>query len=397
MKRLPFRILFVCLLIPSLGYVVSLDLIEGLLERRERRVVGDLLIQNHQALMEGRYSVQEEIRRNLSRYFGGDVKRKLGVRSHVLVKSRDQRILYPVPADVEMEGDGAFIGGPQGRRGRRLGYMELASESFRLLNEGFEVLVVLEILHTGWLANGVLLGWVLLSGGLLHAVIRRRTRSEERSRLQQEKQIASLSDQLDRARSLVHEIMNKEEEYRRRIEELRKERDGLTQDAEGLLEEMDRLEQGAARQSGLREEMELEVLELREEVQRLEDRLRKSRKKENETDRLRKRLGVLYKNLQFTDRAVEGMAALPAEVRLKAEEAVQLLNTDASRMPVKRNVFGKGGKSRVLEAEFAYSGRLYFHRRNGGVVQVVAVGTKNTQNRDLAYLDSYRSVSRVTS
>lgn len=278
-----------------------------------------------------------------------------------------------------------------------MGYMELASESFRLLNEGFEVLVVLEVLHSGWLANGVLLGWVLLSGGLLHAVIRRRTRIEERSRLQQEERISSLSDQLDRARSLVHDVMDKEEEYRRRIEDLRKERDSLTQDTEGLLEEMERLEQGASRQSGLREEMEMEVLELREEVERLENRLRKGRKKENETDRLRKRLGALYKNLQFTDRAVEGMAALPAEVRLKAEESMQLLNTDPSRLQVKRNVFAKGGKSRVLEAEFAYSGRLYFHRRNGGGVQVVAVGTKNTQNKDLAYLESYRELSMVRS
>ncbi|MCF8060989.1 MAG: hypothetical protein K9M82_00595 [Deltaproteobacteria bacterium] len=395
MKRLPFGILFVCLLIPPVGYILSLDLIEGTLEKREKRVIQGLLIQNQQALLDGRYPVQEEIRRNLSRYFSRDGKRRLGVRTRVLVKTRDQRILYPVPVQEEMAGGGEFAAFPGEEVDKPLQYVDLAAESFRLLNQGFDVVVDLEVLHNGWLSNGVLLGWVLLSGGLLHAVIRRRTQAVERGRLEQENHIASLSAQLDRARSLVHEVEEKEEDYRRRIKSLERERDGLSQDAEGLLEEMDHLEQGAARQRDLREETELEILELREELERLRGRLQKNRKRESEAERLRKRLGVLYKNLEFTDRAVEGMATLPPEVRLKAEEAVQLLNTDSSRVSVKRKVFGKGGKSQVMESVFAYSGRLYFHRLNGRGVRVVAVGTKNTQTKDLAYLESYRNASRA--
>ncbi len=392
MKRFPFLILFACLLIPPLGYILSLDLIEGALERREKAVIEDLLIQDQEALMEGRYPVREEIRRNLSRYFEGDVKRRLGVRTEVLVKTRGQRILYPVPLEEEMAAGGEF-GGLLGKEGgERLRYVELAAENYRLLNRGFEVQADLKVLHNSWLSNGVLLVWVLLSGGLLHAAIRRRTQAAEERRLDQENRIASLSGQLDRARSLVREVEEKEEDYRRRIGDLRRQRDNLSQDAEALFEELDRLEQGAARQRNLREETELEILELREEVRRLEGRLRKDRKKESEAERLRKRLSVLYKNLEFTDRAVEGMAALQPDVRLRAEEAVQLLNMDASKVAVKRKVFGKGGKGFVLEAGFAYAGRLYFHR-NGGRVRVVTVGTKNTQTKDLAYLESYRSAA----
>jgi predicted RNase H-like nuclease (RuvC/YqgF family) len=293
-----------------------------------------------------------------------------------------------------MAAGGAF--GPVSGEGdrRRLRYVEVAAENYRLLNQGLEVLTDLEVRHTGWLANGVLLAWVLLSGGLLHAAIRRRTQAEERRRLDQEERIAALSGQLDRARSLVREVEEKEKDYRQRIDELRRQRDDLSQDAEALFEELDQLEQGAARQRNLREETENEILELREEVQRLEGRLRKDRKKQSDAERLRKRLGVLYKNLEFTDRAVEGMAALQPDVRLRAEEAVQLLNTDASKVAVKRKVFGKGGKGFVLEAGFAYSGRLYFHR-NGGRVHVVAIGTKNTQTKDLAYLESYRSAAEA--
>mgnify|MGYP006278331679 CR=1 FL=1 len=395
-KRFPFRILFVCLLIPPVGYLFTLSTVEDTLEKRETRVIEERLIQNQQALLDGRYSVREEIRRNLSRYFSRDLKTKMGVRTRVLVKSRDQQVLYPVPIEEEMAGGEAFTaseeGGPE-----RLHYVDLAAENFQLLNQGFEVGVDVEILHNGWLSNGVLLGWVLLSGALLHAVIRRRTQAVERDRIERERHIASLSEQLDRARSLAREVEEKEADYHRRIQALEHERDSLSQDAEGLLEEMDQLEQNANQQKDLREETELEILELREEVERLRSRTRKSRKKETETDRLRKRLNVLYKNLDFTDRAVEGMADLPPEARLKAEEVMQLLNTDPSQVAVKRNVFGKGGKSRVLESEFAYAGRLYFHRRNGRCARIVAVGTKNTQTKDLAYLETYTSTSREAS
>ena len=397
MKGFPFRVLFVCLLIPPLGYLFSLDLIEGTLERREEREIRDVLIQDQEALLEGRYSVQEEIQRNLSRYAGRDGKRALGIRTRVLVKTREQqRILYPVPLEEEMAGGGAFRGeGPEEREGR-LSYMELASENFRLLNQGFDVAVEVEVRHNGWLSNGVLLAWVLLAAVILYGFIRRRDKVAEQDRRERESRIEALSGQLDRARSVLREVEEKESEYEQRIQALRKERDSLSRDAEGLLEEMDQLEQGASRQKDLREETEIEVLELREEMERLQHKLRKPRKKESEADRLRKRMTALYKNLEFTDRAVEGMAALPPDVQLRAEELIKSLDTDASRVLVKRKVFGKGGKSRILEAEFAYSGRLYFHRADDHCVRVVAVGTKNTQTRDLAYLESYRSSRKAS-
>ena len=396
MKGFPFRILFVCLLIPPLGYLFSLDLIESFIQKHEEQVVRDLLIQDQPALLDGRYSVQEEIQRNLSRHFRHDKMRAWGVRTRVVVKTHEpQRILYPLPVEEEMAGKGEFGESQDTDLEDRLRYVDLAAENFRILNQGFDVEVDVVVRHNGWLSNGVLVAWVLLAGGLLQSMIRRRTRAAEKERLEREQRIGDLSEQLERASSTLQEVEKKEEDYEQRIQALRKERDGLSQDAESLLEEMDQLEQGAARQKGLREETELEVLELREEIERLQHKLQKTRKKESETDRVRKRLNTLYKNLEFTDRAFEGMADLPADAQLKAEEIIQALDIDASKVPVKRKVFGKGGKSRILETNFAYSGRLYFHWTNGRRVRVVAVGTKNSQTKDLAYLESYRSSEKA--
>jgi hypothetical protein len=40
----------------------------------------------------------------------------------------------------------------------------------------------------------------------------------------------------------------------------------------------------------------------------------------------------------------------------------------------------------VLEAEFSYSGRIYFQRDSQSRIKLLAIGTKNTQGEDLAYV-----------
>ena len=394
MKGFPFGVLFFCLLIPPLGYLFTLNLMESAFRQTEARKIQGMLIQDQAALLEGRYAVEEEIQRNLTRYFSRDVKRELGVRTRVLVTAHEQqRILYPLPVEQEMAPAGMFDTNREQDREAGLRYVELAAENYRLLNQGFDVRVGVEIRHNGWLSNGVLAAWVLLSAGILYAFIRRRDRAAEQVRQEREQRIETLSGQLDRAHGVLSEVEEKESEYEQRIEALRKERDNLSRDAESLFEEMEQLEQGAARQKDLREETELELLELREEIERLEHKLQKPKKKESEARRLRKRMGALYKNVDFTDRAIEGMVSLSADAQLRAEELIQSLNLDASRVEVRRKVFGKGGKSHILEVAFAYSGRLYFHKTDDHSVRVVAVGTKNSQTRDLAYLESYRSGS----
>ncbi len=396
MKGFPFRVLFFCLLIPPLGYLFTLDLMESVFRQTEARRIREHVIQDQAALLEGRYTVEEEIRRNLAEYFARDVKRRLGVRTRVLVRTRGgQRVLYPLPVEQEMAAAGMFEKNREEDQKARLRYVEIAAENYRLLNQGFDVAVAVEVRRSGWLASGVLLVWVLLAAGVLYTFIRRRDQVAEQDRREREQRIEALSGQLDRAHGVLREAEGKEAEYEQRIEALRKERDSLSRDTESLFDEMEQLERGAARQKALREETELEVLGLREEMERLRRKAQKPRKKESEEQRVRKRMNALYKNLEFTDRAIEGIVSLPAEAQLRVEELIQSLNLDASSVEVRRKVFGKGGKSNILEAAFAYSGRFYFHRTGDRSVRVVAVGTKNTQTRDLAYLESYRSNSTV--
>ncbi|MDZ7581586.1 MAG: hypothetical protein U5R30_13485 [Deltaproteobacteria bacterium] len=56
-------------------------------------------------------------------------------------------------------------------------------------------------------------------------------------------------------------------------------------------------------------------------------------------------------------------------------------------MIVKRKVFiGKRDQKSIKEVIFGYRGRLYFRKTQAGVVEVLAIGDKNTQSRELTYL-----------
>jgi hypothetical protein len=85
---------------------------------------------------------------------------------------------------------------------------------------------------------------------------------------------------------------------------------------------------------------------------------------------------------------LEGFLCLTDEFQMRAEEVIHKLNEDDSQVQVRRKVFGKGGKTNVLEADFSYSGRIYLRRDSEPKTQIVAIGTKNTQKKDLAFLES---------
>jgi len=55
---------------------------------------------------------------------------------------------------------------------------------------------------------------------------------------------------------------------------------------------------------------------------------------------------------------------------------------------IKRKVFSKRGRDTVLEVIFAYKGRLYFRQSKNKGVEILSIGTKNTQGKDLEFLDA---------
>ncbi|MBW1681382.1 MAG: hypothetical protein JRJ83_08065 [Deltaproteobacteria bacterium] len=384
MNRFPYRILFLCIFLPPLCYILTIQGLESYWQRRESERLNRIIVQDQEALYEGRYSLVEEINRNIGKYLSESLKYRLGVRARILVKTGDNRILYPV---AELEPGTA---GTEDDPLDAAHYMAVATENYRLLNEGLVVSLNLKVAHNSWISNSILLVYLLAAALVLRAFVRRGMRRVEALEADRRAVIERLSGQLDQTRGALKEIEAKQNGYLRRIEHLSKDKEGLSKDVDALLEEMEELETGLQSQKDLKEELEQEALRLREELDRLREKTRHPRKRQKQAAAAAKRFRVLYKNLTFTERALTGFSGLTGEFQLKAEEVIQHLDRDDSLVSVRRKVFGKGGKMNVLEVDFSYSGRLYYQKDTRGRITVLAIGTKNTQEQDLAYLESIR-------
>lgn len=373
--------------LPPICYLLTLHMLEGYFQKRGASKLNHLIIRNYEALYEGRYTVKEEINRNIGEYLNRSLLFRLGVRTHILVKTRDDHILYPALFRKDLKGSNAendFSELPT----KALNFVEVASDNYNILNKGLVLSLDVRIRHNSWLSNSILVIYVFLFVTILQLFIRKGIRETERQEKEQTELIQRLSDQLIRAEKRLKDAEGKEDNYLDRIDHLKKEKKDLSKDIDGFVNEMEGLESGLKEQRELKEEMEFEVLQLREEMDRLKVKFKKPKQKKKRVETTHKRFKVLYKNLIFMDRAVEGFLSLTDGFQLKAEEVIHKLNEDDTQVPVKRKVFGKGGKMNILESDFSYSGRIYFQKDSQHKTKIVTIGTKNTQEKDLAFIES---------
>ena len=379
MKQFPFKVLILCILLPPVAHVVSVHGLEIYLQKHELSRVSGILINDMDALLQGRYTVKEEVTRNIDNYLRQWWLTRLGVKLDLLVKTKQGRILYPPSL--------AFEARNQSEEGQ-IDYMEVAARNYQILQKGLDLSLSIRVPYGGLLSSSILGFYILVAILVLQHYIRKGVRAAQQEEAVREKHLQELSRSLQEAGARLDQIRAREEQYARKIETLKKEKTELTKDVDSLLEEMEKLEQGLQAEKDLKQRIESEMDLLREELSTIREARKGGKRKDKKLESARKRFRILYKNVTFTDRAIEGFLALQEDFQLKAEELISRLNQGGAEVQVRRKVFGRGGKKDILESEFSYSGRLYFQRNHKGGVTVLAIGTKNTQNKDLAYLES---------
>jgi hypothetical protein len=170
--------------------------------------------------------------------------------------------------------------------------------------------------------------------------------------------------------------------------ELDRERQQASATEDEMMDEMVALEEKISENLAQQDRQREEIDALKEKIKRFEKESEyKQRQQQKNVDATKKRLDALYKNIVIHDRAVEGFVELTEEMKIKAEEVVHQLNHNSKMVQIKRKVFGKKNRATVFEVIFAYKGRLYFRNLSGNRVEVLVVGTKLTQNKDLAFLN----------
>jgi hypothetical protein len=270
--------------------------------------------------------------------------------------------------------------------------ISIARENFRLLSDGLVKIVEVEIEHNTLISNLILFSCVALSLLVFIVFYRRGIKMIRQEDLARQQIIDNLSDERQKSLAQLQRLEDQRsllsESVQRMKTELEQERRKASAAEDEMIDELVALEEKISENLALQENQLDEIDALKEKIRQYEkDNEVKTRQRLKGIEAIRKRFNALYKNAAIHDRAIEGFAELTDEMKIKAEEVIHQLNDDPKMVQIKRKVFGKKNRETVFEVIFAYKGRLYFRNIDGNRVEVLVVGTKLTQTKDLAFLD----------
>ena len=382
MKYFPIRIVVLCILLTPVLYTGTLSLIEKSCEGWYQHAIEQCIAEDTQVLINGAMGVSESIEKNINRFLESDVWiKQFGLQLNILVFANEGDILYPFFPEITSEGmdiisDKAFLG--------------IARHNYTILKQGLTVKVSPRLRHGTLGANLILAFYVSLAMGIFWIYYRRGLgKSIEENKEKKKRLAALLVDEKAHKKSL--EILKKE---RARLLQKMKDLKATHQDAqkrasiteEEMFDEIVSLEDRLAENVELQKEKTYEIELLKDKLKKYEQK-KGGQKKQKGSDFIAKRFAVLYKNIDMNRRALDGLLDLNDDLQIKAEEVVHQLNENPDNVVVKRKVFaGKKHKAASFEVLFSYNGRLYFRQAEDHRIEVLVVGTKNSQDKDMEFL-----------
>jgi hypothetical protein len=381
------RLIFLCIFLPPVLYVFSIQGLEIYLQNRWTSELKAMLISDPAKLFEGAIRIESEIRENIHRFQNDKRLIRFGAETRIIVQTKTGMLLYPVSYE-DLFSDSNRISSYWERFDNR---DRISIHNVRLMRQGLQFSLNVMIPRNTWLANIVLVFYVFIFAAVLFLNYRLRDRMVRQKSLIQEKELATLREKLEAARFQVQDASGKEEQFQQEITKLRSElsmtSEMLHKTEDQALEEIEILEEKLRESIASRQEKETAVKSLQQEMEALKSAPKQLiGQKSKGFDWTMKRLGTLYKNLEFSERSVEGLLKLSQEVQLKAEVVFQHLDRSSDLVKVKRKVTIGKKISPVFETEFGNEGRIYWRKDNSAKTYILVIGTKNTQKKDLNFL-----------
>jgi hypothetical protein len=383
MKYISFKILIACIVLPPLLYVFSVNTLEVRLTRQCYTDLKNIYLSDITDILNGQKSLKESVNAAITNYLEKSKFLRLGGGIDVSVMTKSGTIIFPsvyqnetldtIPIDP----------------------VKQAENNFNILNEGMDIQVEAKIAPYSLPAIFILIFYECFFLLGLYGYYRKgitKARYEEEKRTQELDQLLFLeNEQLKSIKTLSDEREMLLSDYDRLQKALESEKIQAEKTEEDLFDEIEQLERKLGDNLSMQQEQHQEIDKLKNKIQELEKSKEiVSKQKQKESDKLEKRFKILYKNIDITPRAIDNLSDMTEEMSLKAEEIIHQLNDDSSAVVVKRKVFSKKGNITAFEVVFAYSGRLYFRKAKENKVEILTIGTKNTQARDLAYIDCLR-------
>lgn len=369
------------ILFPPICYIATIQLLENHYHRRYSNELQNIYIGNTQPLLEGRATLIDAINKNIDAFLRSKSIFHWGLKIQISVYTQKGTILYPAVFDAENSSLSA--NNP----------IDVAAENYRMMNEGLVVKTDLQLEHNTLLSNIILAFYICLSVLMLYVYYKRgltKAAQEEAKKSTEIDRLATLEKM--HARNIETLEIDREKlaaEMDLLKNDLEKEKITASKNEDDMINEILQLEETINKNILLQKEKQIEIDALKTELERLENsRLKGARAKKRGLDSTQKRFKALYKNVIISDRAIDGFLDLTEDMKIKAEEIIHKLNDNPSVVQIKRKVFGKKNRKTVQEVIFAYKGRLYFHADKDQKINILTIGTKNTQQKDLEYIDS---------
>ncbi len=382
-KYFPFKILILCILLPPVLYILTIQVLEQHLETTFKKELEEIYIGDSAPLLKGSLEIEEAVIRNINRFLRKKNFQAWGIRVRVTVTTRQGNMLYPRTFDFDDKDIPVSQMSPA----------ETAARNYSLLNQGLVLEFDLSIEHAR-LLSGLILGlYILAALGTFLWFYRIGAKKSKTEILKQEQEIAHLQD-LEKAYQKELVSLNQEQqtlsaELGQVKQHFEGEKKRASVNEEEMIQEIINLEEKLEANLAHQQQQRQVIAELSDKIQQYETGKRKTRKEKiKEEEIYQKRFSTLYKQTAVHPKAVDGFAGLTAELQLKAEEIIHQLNQDPDLVPVKRKVFGKKNRETVFEVIFAYKGRLYYRLMPDTRVEVVSIGTKHTQAKDLSFLNN---------
>ena len=381
MRYFSFKILAFCILLPPVLYIVSIQSLERYFNENYAVEIENIYLGDTRRLLDGSIRLQDLVNDNIDRFLQNKILTSYGLNLTVTVSTRKGRTLYPAPFQENPES--ALVEDP----------VRVAADNFKLMNEGLVIKLDAKVEHNELLSNVILAFYVILSLLVLYRHYRNSTNKLIQEEIEKRREINRLF-QLERETSQRLQKLDRERDdlnselHRLRIS-LDDEKHKAIKNEDELFDEIAALEEKLNQNLALQEEKEQEISSLKERLQQHDTEKQKSGKKKIKVSQsIRKRFNTLYKNITINERAVSGFAELNEDLKIKAEEVIHQLNQDPEQVVIKRKVFfGKRDKKTIKEVIFGYKGRLYFHNLKESGIEILAIGTKNTQAREMEFLN----------
>jgi hypothetical protein len=391
MKHFSFKVLYISVFAPSILYVLTLPYLELWFQHSLTVTLRKNMIRHEFDLLEGKTSLYDEVNRNVNDVLNKSLAIRAGMEVRVRIRDAGDNVIYPYyehllfPSQNKEGVSGGTSGTLFDEKGMavrsKTSNVEDLLQAFSDYFQGMKVEVSAKIPVTSWIGSGSLLLFIFLTLILLYLYYLRTSAQEEKriremaDNLEQEKRTAAeIESELGTARKRLAEIQAQEEEWLREVDRLEEEKDLLE------TELLDTLEQ--------REEQ-------KEIIDALEVKVAKGEKKPKrakEEQVMAERFARLYRNLEFDRKAMEDLIGLgDKNMQLQAEEVLKRLNDQDPSLKIRRKIAGVE-KCDAYELGFGSSGRIYYLPSESRRYRVLRIGTKASQNRDLAYLQGRKKL-----